>query len=378
MHILIISHGYPTSVDPQWGCFERDQAIALSRLGHKVTVASVDGRYRKYKRKFGIDHIIDGSINAYTIYYFPLAILLFRHFKRLFRNNLMLRVFNTICKEQGRPDVIYAHYMVCMAQLQKVKQKYNIPIIGIEHWSILNKNLLTKHETDLGHRAYGTVDGLLCVSVHLQNQIFKHFGKKAQVVPNMVNDVFLQHPIRINNEKSSFKFISVGSLNKGKGFDLLIQAFSMINDKRAELIIIGDGDERNNLLNLALNFHVNERVHFLGKLDRDVICMNLAQADAFVLASKAETFGVVYIEALAMGLPVVATQCGGTDDFMNEQCGLSIPIDDLDALVEAMNRMQSNIDIYDRYSLRNYINHRFSSEVIARQIESHLFQIMNK
>lgn len=51
MHILIISHGYPTPDDPQYGCFEKDQALALSRLEHKVSIASVDGRYRQYKRK---------------------------------------------------------------------------------------------------------------------------------------------------------------------------------------------------------------------------------------------------------------------------------------------------------------------------------------
>ena len=58
MFILLISRGVPTKRDPQWGCFERDQANALRALGHKVVVVSVDTRFRLFYRKFGIKRII--------------------------------------------------------------------------------------------------------------------------------------------------------------------------------------------------------------------------------------------------------------------------------------------------------------------------------
>ena len=54
MNIFIIARGYPTSKEPTWGCFEKDQAEALSKLGHKVSIVSVDTRFRWYWRSLGI------------------------------------------------------------------------------------------------------------------------------------------------------------------------------------------------------------------------------------------------------------------------------------------------------------------------------------
>ena len=68
MNILLISRGYPSNRDVQWGCFERDQAKALQKLGHTVTVMSIDGRFRLYKRRLGITQISDDGINVYNMF----------------------------------------------------------------------------------------------------------------------------------------------------------------------------------------------------------------------------------------------------------------------------------------------------------------------
>ena len=71
MNILIIARGYPDKNDPQWGGFERDQAEALSSIGHNVVVASVDKRFRLYRRRLGISRRIDGKVVVYNSYYLP-------------------------------------------------------------------------------------------------------------------------------------------------------------------------------------------------------------------------------------------------------------------------------------------------------------------
>ena len=63
MKIFIISNGYPTKLSPQFGCFEKDQALALKRAGHDVSILYIDGRFRFYWRKLGISHKIDNDIN---------------------------------------------------------------------------------------------------------------------------------------------------------------------------------------------------------------------------------------------------------------------------------------------------------------------------
>ena len=76
MNILLFSRGYPSAKDPQWGCFERDQAMALQKLGHKVIVMSVDGRCKFYSRKPGVTYINDNGIGVYNIYILPFKLLM--------------------------------------------------------------------------------------------------------------------------------------------------------------------------------------------------------------------------------------------------------------------------------------------------------------
>lgn len=73
MNIVIIANGYPTCREPQYGCFEKDQAIALQKEGHKVSILYVDGRFRKYYRRIGITHLQENNIDIYGLYLFPTA-----------------------------------------------------------------------------------------------------------------------------------------------------------------------------------------------------------------------------------------------------------------------------------------------------------------
>ena len=71
MYILMIARGYPTEEDPQWGCFEQDQAEALCNNGHQVVVLSVDSRFLWKFRKVGITHYSKNGVNYYNSFWFP-------------------------------------------------------------------------------------------------------------------------------------------------------------------------------------------------------------------------------------------------------------------------------------------------------------------
>lgn len=376
MNILIVAHGYPCEKDPQWGCFEKDQAEALAKLGHKVTIVAVDGRHRKYKRQRGIVHYSDGNINAYTIYYFPLAYLLAPYLYKKARAMMMLKLYEHVIKEQGLPDIIYAHFMFCIEELYMVKKRYHVPILGLEHWSVLNMNKLSSDVLSSGRRAYGIVDKLLAVSPSLQSQIKKHFNIETEVLYDMVNEVFLQQPLVEKSFKKPFKFVSVGSLNHWKAFDILVKSFAGIKNRDTELYIIGDGEDRSTIEGLIHNFNLSGRVHLLGRLDKEAIIQRLSEADAFVLPSRGETFGVAYVEALAMGLPVIATRCGGPESFMTDECGLMVDVDDVEGLTVAMDKLQETINTFDSHAIREYIRSRFSGEVIAKQLVEYLNNII--
>lgn len=366
MHILIISHGYPTAKNPQWGCFEKDQAEALVSMGHRVTVAVVDMRFRPSSQTFGISHINDGAISAYT-YFLLSGKLLPGRMKRYARERMMLRLCRKIFLREGMPDVIYAHYMFCMAMLRLAKEKYGIPVVGIEHWSELNNTTLPPRLMQTGRTAYALADRLLAVSPSLQAQMKRHFGVEAEVVCDMVSDAFLQPAIPHKTAKP-FVWIAVGSLIQRKGYDVLIEAFAQL-EGGGRLIIVGSGPERERLHAMAKQFGIADRVWFAGMLDKQAIVSLMQDSHAFVLPSRGETFGVAYIEAMAMGLPVIATPCGGPEHFVRSDNGLLVDINNVEQLTKAMKQMETAIDTYQPETIRAYVQERFSAKAIAGQLE---------
>lgn len=109
--------------------------------------------------------------------------------------------------------------------------------------------------------------------------------------------------------------LAVGRLVAGKRFDLLIRAFAGIAAHRASLVIVGEGPERARLQRLIADLGLSDRVQMPG------FCQNpgpfYQQAKCFVMSSQKESFGLVLVEALAAGLPVVATDCGGPREILD-------------------------------------------------------------
>lgn len=305
------------------------------------------------------------------LYLFPCRLLVFKNLEAKVRSRMMMHLFDAVCKKEGVPDIIYAHYLFSMGGLDLVHGKYReVPIVGIEHWSELSKPTLTKRVLAYAGIAYNLTDRLLAVSPSLQEQIKKHFGKESEVVYDMVDQYFLDVPLaKRPSGNETFRFASCGSLIPRKGFDVLIKAFAKIKDSTAELLIIGEGPEKEALKELSQAEGVASRVRFLGRIPREEIAAVYATCSAFALASRAETFGVSYIEAMAKGIPAIATPCGGPEHFMNDTCGLLVDVDDVAALTRAMDSVEEHIGDYSPEAIREYVRSRFSGEVIAKQLE---------
>ena len=94
----------------------------------------------------------------------------------------------------------------------------------------------------------------------------------------------------------------------------------------------------------------------------------MSKCDAFVLASKYETFGVVYIEALASGKPVIGTYNGGAEDIINDSNGLLVKVDDINDLGNAMKKIIKNINIYNSEEIRNDCIEKYSKKKIIKDI----------
>ena len=181
------------------------------------------------------------------------------------------------------------------------------------------------------------------------------------------------------------RFISAASINYGKGFDILIRAYAEVIQTRPDihLTIMGDGPELNAIRSLAAELKLDEgdsagMVTFTGPFVRSEFAEALNHSDVFVLASRSETFGIVYAEALAAGVPVIATKCGGPEDFIDETNGILIPVEDVEALATAMHTMIVTCDRYEGASLASVCRSHFSPESVAQQIKTCLSAIDTK
>ena len=375
MEILLISRGYPSKRKPRMGIFEKDQALALQALGHKVIIMSVELTY--YWRKIGLFHSSENGLEIYSIGFPNIFIRITQKWAFTICRKLALILYKKIEKEHGKPDILYAHYLNNIAIAAEIKKRYNIPLAGIEHWSKLTQKKLPQYILDRGNLAYGMADQIITVSASLQKQVLYHFNKESIVVHNMVGSEFVMNTIYNKERKieSTIKFVSVGSLIWIKGFDILIDAFhkSGLKEKGVVITIIGKGQVVGDVIVEALQKQImdaglSDNIFLVGQKERKEIIEILKDSDVFVLSSRAETFSVVCIEALSLGLPVIATECGGPEEFINEKNGLIVPPNDSDALSAAMQTMYHTFSNYDRKMIVEECRQQFSPTAIAEKL----------
>ena len=372
MKIVIVANGYPNKHDPQWGCFERDQAVALQNLGHDVCIMYVDRRFRTYWRKIGLTRFTDNGIAVFGIFLCP-AFSLGKVFPKIYCRWISLIqgiVFKRILKYWGKPDIIYAHYLYNIAFATELNEKYGISLVGIEHWSELTKSSLRPLYRFWGEMAYNKANRILAVSESLRSHIMRHFGKDSTVVYDMLGQEFVSTPIPEHTLNGSFTFVTVGSLIQRKGYDILIEAYrqSGLSRSGCKVVIVGAGPEYANLKKQIQRANLQESVLLTGRKNKEEIISILAKSHAFVLSSRAETFGVVCIEALSQGLPCIATICGGPEEFIADNNGLLIPVNDVAALATAMKTMYENYTHYDCASIAADTRRRFGPQTIAKKL----------
>ncbi|MCU0567427.1 MAG: glycosyltransferase family 4 protein [Oculatellaceae cyanobacterium Prado106] len=133
------------------------------------------------------------------------------------------------------------------------------------------------------------------------------------------------------------QFVFMGRLLNWKAVDLLITAFqSVLSQVPSELTIIGDGPDRSGLEHQAQRLGLGQQIHFQGWLSQSDCARQLNQADALVLPSLLECGGAVVLEAMAVGLPVIATDWGGPADYLDASCGILIQPDSSESFVQQL------------------------------------------
>lgn len=166
--------------------------------------------------------------------------------------------------------------------------------------------------------------------------------------------------------------LACGRLTKQKDYPTLFRAFARLSGADIRLDILGDGELRPDLEQLARDLGIADRVNFLG-FQRDPFS-HMRRADIFVLSSRWEGFGNVLVEAMAMGAPVVATDCphGPSEIITDGKTGLLVPTQDPDALARALQRLIDDAGLRQRLGTDGQTHaQRFSAQRIGAAYAEH-------
>jgi glycosyltransferase involved in cell wall biosynthesis len=285
-------------------------------------------------------------------------------------------MYKKVVRNWGKPDVLHTHFYFMGAIAAKLPKLAGIPMVHTEHSSKLNKPLAAISSLDkkLAKKAFAAASVITTVSTAYANKLHQNFNIKAQVVPNVLALVSPKRASQItespNHRLTNFTWVSVGRLIQPKGFDTLLEAFAQTlkEDANQQLQIVGDGPYRGALQTKIQQLHLTDKVKLLGAMPRNKVQECLANAHAFVLLSQSETFGVSYIEAMAMGLPVVATCCGGPSDFVNATNGCLVPVGDAAKAADAMCKIKAQYATYQPQQIANEVLQKYAPASVAKQL----------
>ena len=366
MYTLFVARGYPTDKYKTYGIFEFDQAKALAEEGVKVVYAAVDLRSIRRWRRWGIYKEKIEGVEVYSIN-IPLGNIPKESLRKFYIWGLE-KLYKKIEKEQGKPDIIHSHFTDPSYAAYRLKEKLNLPLVVTEHSSKINKDDIDKDLFEIAEIVYNKADRVIAVSEALKERIKRNFNIDCIYIPNMVDLEIFKY---IEKKKmDTFNFVSTGNLIEIKRMDLTIEAFNKAfkDTSNVSLKIFGQGADKEKLQSLIKTLGLESKVKLMGLCDREEIASTLSESDCFVLASRSETFGVAYIESLAMGVPVIATRCGGPEGFVNNGNGRLVPVDDVDSLAESMSYMYENIDEFNPEKIALETKENFSSQTVASKI----------
>lgn len=246
-----------------------------------------------------------------------------------------------------------------------------LPFVVTVHGQDLYSNLGRPSWRRELERAAEAAAAIVCVSSRLATDVVDHLGAdpaKVAVVPNTYDADRFCEVERTRGE--GVRFVSVGRLVPEKGHDVLLEAFARVAGEipGARLTIVGDGVRRTALESQAASLGIGDRVRFTGALAGDDLAAELAGADVFVLPSRSEGFGVVLVEALATGMPVVATRCGGPEDIVADDMGLLVEPGEPDALARGMLAVAERLETFDGRAIARAVMERYSPQAVAARL----------
>lgn len=374
-NILFLASWYPNRMDPIFGNFIKRHAEAVSSF-HQVFVVCI---LKDSSLSPGTTEIIkehEGSLHTYMAYYapsffgkgLPEKILSLRTRQKIFR-----RILKGIIAEHGVPHLSHLNVMMNAGTFALyARRKYGIPYVLSEHWSGYYRGEDGYRDKSFFYRSrvkkiYARSDFFLPVSDYLGRQMNRVFGKKEyRVIPNVADsNIMYPGPAKQNKTK---RLLHVSSMVPLKNTDGLLRVIKKVADKRSDFCIHIVGEAPEEFIQWTKDEGLlNRIVFFMGLISYRQIAEELRASDALVLFSRFENLSCIIMEAVCCGIPVIATDVGGTTEIVNASNGMLVASENEEELEKAILAMLDRTHLYDKEKIAAEAIRRFSYDMVARQ-----------
>ena len=261
--------------------------------------------------------------------------------------------FRKLSKEN---DIVHIHMPFPMADLACFLSGYKGKVVLWWHSDIIRQKVLMPFYKPLMHWLLNRADAIVVATQgHIDDSKYlKYYAHKCVVIPFTLDRELFADACSFLNEapqkkENEISFLFLGRLVPYKGIDVLLQAFADLNDLPARLIIAGMGPEEEKLRRLCAHLGIESKVTFTGIATEKEKYLLYRNCDVFVLPSITpnEAFGIVQLEAMAYGKPVINTALpGGVPHVsLHRQTGLTVPPSNVASLASAMRELAQNADM---------------------------------
>ncbi len=364
MRVLIVTPWFPSPDSPIRGIWTIDHARALIGAGHEPVLlpfspqAGVVGRFSLTEERHD-------DVRTIRLTYPP---------PRLPGLGLVAARAGT-AEALGRleadgfvPEIVHAHIFLSAPVAVTAKRRSGAKLVINEHLTRVTDWQLGLGERGLARYAYSRAD-LVCTTAERMVDNVRRLGAKRTLHTQNVMDTTQFSPAGTRRSDGEIRIVAAGSFNEKKGHRYLLDALARArrDQPRLRLELVGDGELRGELEQRAHSLGIEEIVRFHGYVSMDALAEIMRESDLHVLPSLRESQPLVLAEAMATGIPTVATDVGGVGEMLEGGAGVTVPKADPEALATAILEVCAGLDSYRPEALAALATERWGIEAIGRQ-----------
>ncbi|MBV8865910.1 MAG: N-acetyl-alpha-D-glucosaminyl L-malate synthase BshA [Acidobacteriaceae bacterium] len=351
------------------GIVATELGLELALRGHEVHFISYANPIRLDPDTPGI-HYHEVEVSTYPLFQYP-------------PYSLALASRMAEVAERHRLDLLHVHYAIphsiSALLAQEMTPARRLPFITTLHGTDITLVGMDRSYFPITKFSIERSDGVTTISEYMRQRTVDFFDikKPIEVIHNFVN-CSLYRPNDEAQSKGRKRILHISNFRPVKRVLDCVRAFEQVRKEvDAELVMAGDGPDRGPAEQLARELRVEQHVRFLGKQDH--MERLIPRMHVLHLPSEMEAFGLAALEAMACGVPPVATSTGGVPDLITHGLdGYMEPVGDIAAQALRLIELLSNLGLHERVSqaARNTALTRFCTDLIIPQYEAYYVQVM--